>query len=278
MNNAWFDQIMDFAPKHGFALDFKLSPSTKRLLLDSTLKDGTLATDFEDRGELKYWIFHQLRIPEAEGCYEKAKKWLSETRSPDELASFSFYMQMHPGMKWKWIDHEAAQVVQRELQSIFDEFFESVSSVIVLIQKQNCLLPPHRDIIPGNKYSDLLHPRSSLPGEFEGLFLGEDWFAEFADDLVGGHEDNRYFTLRIPLGIEGRGFPFIYNNYKKDYYTSNGRAFFLNDTTFHGADPVDFPRGVLIPYGKLKMEALDRCIKHPLKRVNRLQNPLPVDT
>lgn len=142
--------------------------------------------------------------------------------------------RMDPTKEWKWKDDELSQTV-KALVEPFVHHYSRLTRVELLIQKPGESVYCHKDRITGQSYDD-------------GISIGTyaaDWFRHAencnADPLL--HEQQHYLGGRLALGPEGRSY--LMDNQTKSYYTTKNEFFFLNEDALHGADSVDFWRGVV---------------------------------
>jgi hypothetical protein len=175
---------------------------------------------------------------------------------------FSYLARGMSELNWVWGDNAGVDNV-RSLLSKLNGFLVNITRIAIIIQKPGYEVPTHRDLIVGSNYSNLKDSYSTFLGSQELIYFGEDWFHKLLEIPKNTyHSDQNYFGLRIPIsekpGENGR--PYVINeDGKKEYYDFGNNLFLLNEAHYgHGADPVDFYRGVIIVDGKLNLEHLDK--------------------
>lgn len=145
--------------------------------------------------------------------------------------------RMDPTKEWRWKDDELSQSV-KTLVEPFIHHYSRLTRVELLIQKPGESVYCHKDRITGQVYDNC-----AAIGEYAA-----DWHAHGkqcnADPLI--HQQQHYLGGRLSLGKEGRSYILDMDDKpKKSYYIINNEFFFLNEDVLHGADSVDFWRGVV---------------------------------
>jgi hypothetical protein len=152
-------------------------------------------------------------------------------------------------VNWQWRDTPAAQLVKQLLEPLSDVI--QPTRVITILVSPGSFLPCHVDSATDHTYK---HVKNYLP---EG-------------DRTE-HHSNQYAAIKIPVTERDgdNGLPYIEVRNKMCYYDV-GKSYFVIDEMHHphGADPVDFYRGVLFIDGIVDFDKL-RTLKSKYPKYRR---------
>ncbi len=152
--------------------------------------------------------------------------------------------------KWEWKDDPLSRGV-RHLVEPFVHHYTSLTRVMLLVQKPNEEVYCHTDRITGQEYA-------------EGVCMGkyEDDWLKYRDQCNADplqHQKQHYLGGRLSLGPVGLSYTLpILSSPVKTYYQTENQFFFLNENVFHGADPVDYWRGVVFFDGIYNPEIMQK--------------------
>lgn len=176
---------------------------------------------------------------------------------PFQRGWWHYYSRLDDDKKWEWLDLPIVPVVKDVLAPL-ERLYSRFTRVTVILQIPGRDIPAHRDLIPGDEYSRLADPRYTATGDQTMIFRGMDFFSsKKADFPKDRHRRQWYLNLKVPLSqkADDPGKPFILHGGRKIHYSSGNKLFFLNEAEiYHGADPVDFYRGVLFVDGIFDLE------------------------
>ena len=146
--------------------------------------------------------------------------------------------RMDPTKEYEWGDDELSQMV-KTLVDPFLFHYDHLTRVELLIQKPGTEVYCHTDKITGQIYEDGMAcpPRYKDVWEEHGpLCKADPW----------QHKKQHYLGGRLALGPQGRSY-FMESLIppEKIYYATQNLFFFLQENLYHGAEPVDFWRGVV---------------------------------
>lgn len=171
--------------------------------------------------------------------------------SDNEKGRLSYLMRLRPGMKWKWENRPIIDTI-KNIISPLNSYIKRLNRVVIILQMPGKSVPPHRDLIVGDTYENMESRTSTLWGNKTLQYLGDPWFSAINKEIPNNnlHEKQNYFGLRIPLSQYpgNNGKPYLQRpGAEKQYYNVNNQLFLLDEaSTNHGADAVDFYRGVVI--------------------------------
>ena len=143
-------------------------------------------------------------------------------------------------LTWEWKNTPSAQLVKQLLSPLEDVI--KFTRVFALIRKPGEAAPTHTDIAYKHSYDIGYATKANLTGNSIE------------------HHTNNYAAIRIPLTeLSGNnGMPYLYMNNKPYYYDAGNNFFVLDEVrNAHGADPVDFHRGVIFVDGFVDFEKLE---------------------
>ena len=245
-----------------FSSPYLISPSQQIAIIQYTLKYGKIIPS-EQNIVPPFWIASGLtEIPE-----EKCR-----LIPPENLGWYYYYSRLDSSLGWKWLDTEITSVVQDVLAPLH-HVYTNLTRVSVLIQRLNTQVPAHRDLVLGNEYKDMLSPYLTFSGKQTLTYEGESWLKNFATPKNISHSSQKFLNLKIPISLSATspGKPFIIYEGKKFYYNSRNRLFFLNEVEIeHGADPVDFYRGVVFVDGIFAQQHFTDQTRFPVEITEEL--------
>lgn len=226
-----------------FSTPFRISSQDQQDIIGDTLQTGSVVPIAEGFNAEPFWVSQGLTyVPES-----------LISHVPKELhGRWTYLNRMNSELSWTWTDSDSAKIVKRVLEPL-RPYFKCVTRVTVLVQRPHVPLSAHRDLVPFNEYENLLEASKTFWGDKRLRYEGDPWFKNFQTrhdcDL---HRRQEFMNLKIPLssrpGTPGR--PYIQSPREKLYYDSEDHIFFLNEAEVeHGADAVEFHRGVVIVDG-----------------------------
>jgi len=172
--------------------------------------------------------------------------------------------RLTPEVEWRWIfeDEGMIEIGNRLIKDV-SSFFTKITRIKINVLHKGGEVGVHRDFCSGQKYPSLTrwgeealndYTPDIYDRELKGPFLWNDNLSNdcrFADEIYPlareGHSDQNYYSLKIPISEnpKSQGKPFYYTPEKeKIIFNSNFNSYFLNDFCLHGADSVDFYRGL----------------------------------
>jgi hypothetical protein len=241
-----------------YGLPFPIKKDLQRSIIQEVLKSGQIL-ESENHITTPFWI--------AEGVTRVKAKAPSASNLPNyEDGRLSYYLRLHDQVEWEWRDSPAAQLTQQALQSAQSLFFK-MTRISVLLQIPGQPVPAHRDLVPGNTYESMRNEELTFLGDKRLPYKGESWLQDLKLPLKDGtHKKNNYMNFKLPLSESlDSGQSYIIWNDQKLTYDSKDHGFLLNEVEMeHGADPVDFYRGVIFVDGFINPEALAKLDKIPM--------------
>ena len=221
-------------------------------ITDWVKAEGDLTTP-ENPGYKPFWIGQGYTI-----CTQgEALEGLTEAQ-----AQRYFYLKRASyDFSWEWMEKPYAAEV-RDIISQLGPLVKRITRIAIILQIPGESVPAHRDLFIGNTYNNLKSSNETYWGSDRLTYMGDPCFEEkFGKTLAQkNHENQNYFGLRIPLtekpGMGGK--PFVQTpGDEKHYYDMGNHVFLLDEASCeHGADPVDFVRGVIIVDGELDLNHL----------------------
>ena len=223
----------------------------QKIILDSVKSSGSKA-EVEAKVTDPFWIAEGLR---------KLKDSSTFSVPENEKGRLSYLLRMRSDLEWEWSDSASARTVRKVLKPI-EGALRSITRVSTIVQIPGQSVPPHRDLIVGDVYENLTEPTSTFTGKKTLQYQGDPWFSSYAKNNPNNclHKKQDYFGLRIPISekLKDNGRPFLQELHgSRFHYSTEDRLFLLNEaTTNHGADVIDFYRGVVIVDGELDLSKL----------------------
>lgn len=230
-------------------LTISISRNDQNRIIERSLKYGRLA-EVEANLVEPFWIGYG------------ARDFNIEQNNPEIPQKFhgrySYLMRGDSKKNWQWSDHELEKIINRIIMPI-SNCIKSLHRIAVILQIPGKEVPAHRDLIVGDKYTNLISPYSTLWGTESHVYKGDSWLGAYhAIDYNSYHADQGYFGLRIPLSEKDNssGKMFIESkNGERYFYNTGSHLFLLNEATHnHGAEPTDHYRGVVIIDGALSLD------------------------
>lgn len=215
-----------------FASQYSISIDDQKEIIDRVRSSGAISKGAAKAGLKEFWRLAPLRMPLVEGLPPKVRRSLS-SRPPSALGKWAFYNRLYPDVEWAWTDDACCETVRRVLRPL-EPLIRRLTWVIVLLQVPGEAVPVHRDFVPGTRHMS--------------------------------REDNLFLSLKIPLSEhpDRPGQPYIIQDGRKHHYSSKSRLFFLNESAvMHGADAVDYWRGVVFVSALWNVDEIRRLRKLP---------------
>ena len=239
--------------------------------LDFETQQHAIAQTIES-GHYTYGV-HALTIRgvDLKGLPPKLKYW------SDTDPFFHYNYRLTPGIEWKWISEDKTLLdIGKQLVKDLSPLFSKITRIKINVLDKGREVGVHRDFTSGQSYPSLVRSGEEVLNdltpdiydrELEGPFFWND-DAKAADEIyplaTEGHSDQNYYSLKIPISEnpESQGKPFYYTlGREKISFNTNLNAYFFNDFCLHGADPVDFYRGLFWIDGFISKEGLANSTK-----------------
>lgn len=235
---------------------FSIDPSLQRAIINETLACGGVISSESDI------------IPPVWVGAGVAKIQHNTLNNPSvyQDGRLPYYLRLKEDVEWQWLNNKLASLVQQAL-SPAQKLFLRVTRVTVLLQIPGQAIPAHRDLIPGNTYEQMQSNDFTFLGDKTLPYLGESWLQDLALSFsTNSHEKNHFLNFKFPLSMqESNGDAYIIWNNKKLIYDPQGHGFLLNEAYMeHGADIVDFYRGVIFVDGFIDTNYLSQMAKTPI--------------
>lgn len=252
-------------PRHLFATDVRVSREDQLALIARGRANGFQYTGlYGSKSKMPFWRLKVLRSVDQASVPEATMRWFATEASAEQSFSrWAYQCRLDDTLKWRWLDEEAGQRVSAILAPIAP-VFQLITRVNINLQLPGETLPMHRDLVAGNVYDGLESETHWRPGNLRLRYIGDTWLEQARPLANREHKAGGYFAVRIPLSErdDDPGLPYIVHDNAKMYYSTHDRVFFLNEyEVYHGADPVDFWRGVIFIAGILdpsRLAALDK--------------------
>lgn len=247
-----------FEKKLLLCLPHSIEPEDEQVIIHDTQKCGS-ELPVENKNNKIFWkglsltsiIEDQLtHIP-----VPHRDRWMYQVRLREEF-------------EWYWTDHPSSAIVQRLIAPL-SKCIQKVTRVVVTLQIPGVGIKAHRDLACGNAYLQMSEPHSTRIGSKNLTYKGDSWFPSVDKILLSRqHEKQGYLSLKIPITerLNLCGKPFIVHGGKKNYYSSERSLFFLNEVeALHGADAVDYYRGLILINGLFDYDAILKLQTFPAK-------------
>jgi hypothetical protein len=257
---AGLDEVESlFSKRWLFSTDVGLSREEQSFLIDFCKERGTLSGPHPVTGELM-WKGYLAHAPVFES--------MPTDLAPDHYGRWTYLARYDASLRWSWRDDSCRKIVESFMDKL-NGIYKAVTRVNILLQRPGIPLVPHRDLRAGEFYPDMKRPEVNAIGTERLRYIGDAWFAHHAEKIEDSlHRDQKYLSLKVPLTERpgNPGNPFVVANQRKIFYDSLGNALFLNEAEMqHGADPVDFYRGVVFIDGILDLQRLSDLRIRPVK-------------
>ncbi len=233
------------------ALNYEIPYKVQSELLRSVKEFGDLAP-VEGKLTEPFWIGQGFR-----DCDRSSFANL-DSHSTGRL---SYLLRLNPQFDWYWVEHPLVETIKSIIKPL-EPAIERLNRITTIVQIPGREVPAHRDLIVGDSYKEMRSENETFFGEKELQYKGDPWFAALVNFTTDKelHKKQDYYGLRIPLsdreGDNGR--PFIQEKTGLKHYYNVGNKLFLLDeaSAAHGADAVDFYRGVVIVDAQLNIELI----------------------
>lgn len=252
-------------PRYLFATDVRISREDQLALIARGRADGFQFIGlYGGKQTVPFWRLKVLRSVDPASVPESVLHWFATEAAPGQtFARWAYQCRLDDTLSWRWLDEDAGQRITAILAPIA-RCFQLVTRVNINLQIPGENLPMHRDLVAGNEYDGLESETHWRPGPRRLRYTGDPWLEKVRPLANREHRSGGYYAVRIPLSErpDDPGLPYIVHGDQKWHYSTKERVFFLNEyEVYHGADPVDFWRGVIFIAGILdptQLQALDK--------------------
>jgi hypothetical protein len=247
---------MPIDPRYLFATDVRASRDDQLALIDRGRCHGAHhAGLYGHKGKPAFWRLEVVRSVDPTCLPETARRWFAAAAAPDQtFGRWAYQCRLDDSLRWRWLDDDAERRITGILAPIAP-CFRLITRVNINLQIPGQDLPMHRDLVAGNAYDGLDSATHWRPGPHRLRYLGDAWLEQVRPLANREHGAAGYLAVKIPLSErdDDPGLPYIVHDNQKSYYSTDNRVFFLNEyEIYHGADPVDFWRGVVFVAGILE--------------------------
>lgn len=250
----------EFFDRFGFALTHEVSAEDQAALIAAARSKSTRRP--KTAPTARVWL--GLRQPDPESL---PKEWLAGRPNAERILNrWGYYARFDASVSWRWREHPATPIVQRLLEPVMP-LFRQLTKVGVRLQRPGHASPEERHLVVGCSYG-LASPYNSREGTRLIRYEGAAWLTALRPIESTALEDGRAFALKIPLTMRppDNGRPYLRDR-DQIFYSADARYLLMNEIVPHGAEPVDFWRGVVVVHGILDWEAVKREAKVPLTLV-----------
>lgn len=236
--------------KYIVELPISISYEDQQTIIDETLEWGATSFEYNAIPVWKSVVFTNMF---------RDDNFVEEPQYPfrlDDRVTFEFRNMLRC--------NKSSMIIQELLSQIP---LYKVTRVLVLLQEPNIKLGEHRDLVPGHLYDNMEDKTSVLYGDktlrYEGTYhkAFQSLGLEIKDTEV--HAAQSYMSLKIPLSVMpgNPGLPFILNDGVKTHFNTHDKLYLLNEYECeHGADAVDFWRGVIFVDGFFNLDVLNQML------------------
>ena len=258
---------MSIDPRYLFATDVRVSHDDQLALIEHARSVGFPHSGlYGGADRTPYWRLKIIRSVEPASVPSSALRWFETEAQPEQtFQRWAYHCRLDDTLQWRWLDEEAGRRVAAILTPLA-ACFQVITRVNINLQVPGQTLPAHRDLVAGNVYDGLESEAHWWPGPHRVRYTGEPWLEKVRPLANRDHRAAGYYAVKIPLSERpgDPGLPYIKDSRGKHYYATDDRVFFLNEyEMYHGADPVDFWRGVVFVAGVLDpagVQALERRV------------------
>jgi hypothetical protein len=248
-----------------FATDARVSREDQLALIARGRSEGFQFTGlYAGKDTTPFWRLKIVRSVDSASVPESALRWFATEAAPDQtFHRWAYQCRLDDTLQWRWLDEDAGRRISAILAPIAP-CFQLITRVNINLQIPGQNLPMHRDLVAGNEYDGLDSETHWRPGKRRLRYICDPWLEKVRPLANREHRNGGYYAVRIPLSErpDDPGLPYIVHDNQKWYYATKDRVFFLNEyEVYHGADPVDFWRGVIFVAGILDpahLQALDK--------------------
>jgi hypothetical protein len=241
-----------------FVLPFTITPEQQKFIIQSAI-DANMLIDYEievpgrenlvrkEANKKMIWEPHRFITQETK---QSAIFGSKPTIDGDVLYDHCLN-RFNRDIKWTWRNTPASQLIQQILSPL--EGIVEFTRIFTLVRKPGESAPTHTDVAYGHSYKE-----------------GYVTYPEFTGNLQD-HHDNNYAAIRIPLTemAGNNGLPYLYMNEKPYYYNAGTNLYVIDEVRHaHGADPVDFHRGVVFVDGFVDFDKLEALKSGELQLVS----------
>lgn len=254
-------------PRYLFATDARASREDQLALIEAARSVGFPHSGlYGGADRTPYWRLKIVRSADPASVSPSVLRWFETEAAPGQtFQRWAYQCRLDDTLQWRWLDDDAGRRIDAILAPLA-ACFQVITRVNINLQVPGQLLPAHRDLVAGLEYDGLESPLHWKPGPHRVRYVGEPWLEHVRPLANRDHRATGYYAVKIPLSERAGdpGLPFIIHNREKYYYTTDDRVFFLNEyEMYHGADPVDFWRGVVFVAGVLDpagMQTVERRV------------------
>lgn len=201
--------------------------------LSDIILEEMKTSDSKPISRKEHWISHTCR-------------GIGDTYSPNDIV-----FRLDHTKEWSWFGDPMSLMV-KELLEPFEKAYDHMTRVVLLIQRPGFAIPQHTDWITGQIYkNDEVYIR---PNDIK------QWFGVREECKANpyAHENQHFYGGRLALGQQSHSYVVV--DGQKTYYETGNEFFLLDEKTPHGADSVDYWRGVVFVDGILNIKFLNLLI------------------
>lgn len=242
-------------PRYLFATEVRVSREDQLALIEHGRAAGfAFAGLYGNADRTPFWQLKVVRSVDPAAAPESVRRWFASEAAPEQtFQRWAYQCRLDDTLPWRWFDHESARRIAAILAPLAP-CFQLITRVNINLQAPGHGLPMHRDLVAGNEYDGLDTETHWRPGPRRLRYTGDAWLERVRPLANRDHRAAGYYAVKIPLSerADDPGLPYIVHDGQKYHYTTEDRLFFLNEyEIYHGADPVDFWRGVVFVAGIL---------------------------
>lgn len=205
-------------------------------------------------------------------AYDSVPVWKSLTLTQVAINDIShptlnqYAIRLDERAQFEWNDDFKSSHTVKEILEQVSPLYDKITRVVCLLQRPGFSLNRHRDLVPGNTYDKMINPLNVGVGDKELEYAGYARF--FADIKMQPEQSNiharqHFMNLKIPLSEkeDDPGLPYVIYDEHKEYIKTNNHLYLLNEYECeHGADVVDFWRGVVFVDGFFNKSTIEEYI------------------
>ncbi len=256
-------------PRYLFATDVQISREDQLALIARGRSDGFQYTGlYGGKHTTPFWRLKIVRSVDPASLPESVLRWFATEADPDQTFNrWAYQCRLDDTLQWRWLDADVGRRISAILAPLAS-CFQLITRVNINLQIPGENLPMHRDLVAGNEYDGLESETHWRPGTRRLRYVGDPWLEKVRPLANREHKSGSYYAVKIPLSEhpDDPGLPYIIHDNIKRYYSTDNRVFFLNEyEVYHGADPVDFWRGVIFVAGILDPAHLQALAKRSLE-------------
>ena len=216
------------------------------------MDNSLLSTNIYADKNLSDIILEKMKTSDLKPIIRK-EHWISHTcrgvggkYSPNDIV-----FRLDHTKEWSWFEDPMSLMV-KELLEPFEKAYYHMTRVVLLIQRPGFAIPQHTDWITGQIYkNEEIYIRSN---DIKPWFR----FRNTCGANPYAHNKQYFYGGRLALGHQSHSY--VVEDEQKKYYETGNEFFLLNETRTHGADAVDYWRGVVFIDGILNISFLKSLI------------------